>query len=321
VPAETGIGFWQRRSVRQRVWLGCCYALLIVLSAGYLAPFAWQVSSSLKDLDAVYDMPPRWLAPPRWGNYARVFEVIPFGTYLINTALVTAAAVAGQVLSGALAAYAFARLRWRGREVCFVLLLSTLMLPRQVTMVPQYIIFKHLGWVDTYKPLVVPFFLGGGAFYIFLLRQYFLTIPRELEEAARIDGAGHWRIFWSGHLPQQFREVHGDRGPDGVQVGAGGPRQYADGGGDAGPGAGGGGVFHRPAGFRARPGAHRHRAVTPGGDAGRVWGRHKINGPLCPSGGARHPQMPGSGERTASEGAGSSSRIHGFGLAEAHRPC
>ena len=113
----------------------------------------------------------------------------------------TLAAAAGQVVTGAMAAYAFARLRWRGREVCFVLLLSTLMLPRHVTMVPQYLMFKRLGWVDSYKPLVVPFFLGGSAFYIFLLRQYFLTIPRELEEAALLDGAGHWRIFWSVIVP------------------------------------------------------------------------------------------------------------------------
>jgi len=177
------------------------YALLIVLSVTYLAPFVWQVSSSLKGLGDVYRVPPRWLTPPVWENYAEVFRVVPFGRYLLNTLLVTSAAVAGQVVTGAMAAYAFARLRWRGREVCFVLLLSRLMLPRQVTMVPQYVLFKWLGWVDGYKPLVVPFFLGGSAFYIFLLRQYFLTIPRELEEAARIDGAGHWRTFWSIIVP------------------------------------------------------------------------------------------------------------------------
>ena len=188
-------------SQRKRRSLALTYALLIILSLTYLAPFAWQVSTSVKRLDDVYQVPPRWFATPEWGNYAKVFETMPFGRYLLNTFLITAAAVAGQVLSGALAAYAFARLRWRGRDLCFVLLLSTLMLPHQVLMVPQYVIFKRLGWIDTYKPLVVPFFLGGSAFYIFLLRQYFLTIPRELEESAKIDGAGHWRIFWSIILP------------------------------------------------------------------------------------------------------------------------
>jgi len=191
------VGVWQRRRVRRRVWLTVCYVMLVGLSLAYVGPFAWQIASSLKGLDDVYGSPLRLPARPQWGNYTQVFRVVPFGRYLLNTVLVTAAAVTGQVVSGALVAYAFARLRWRGREVCFVLLLSTLMLPRHVTIVPQYVIFKWLGWVDGYKPLVVPFYLGGSAFYIFLLRQYLLTIPRELEEAARIDGAGHWRIFWS----------------------------------------------------------------------------------------------------------------------------
>lgn len=195
------VGLWSRRSVRRRVRLTVSYVLLIALSLAYLGPFVWQVSSSLKRLDDAYQMPPRVFAAPQWHNYAEVFKVLPFGVYLLNTLVVTVAAVSGQVLTGALVAYAFARLRWRGREVCFVLLLSTLMLPRHVTMVPQYIIFKWLGWVDSYKPLIVPFYLGGSAFYIFLLRQYFLTIPRDLEEAAKIDGAGHWRIFWSIILP------------------------------------------------------------------------------------------------------------------------
>ena len=194
-------GIWQRRSVRRRVWLAVCYVMLIGLSVAYVGPFAWQITSSLKGLDDVYGSPLKLPMPPQWDNYPQVFRVVPFGRYLLNTFMVTIAAVAGQVLSGALVAYAFARLRWRGREVCFVLLLSTLMLPRHVTIVPQYILFKWLGWVDGYKPLVVPFYLGGSAFYIFLLRQYFLTIPRELEEAAKIDGAGHWRIFWSIIVP------------------------------------------------------------------------------------------------------------------------
>lgn len=196
-----GAAWWQRRSVRRRVWLAVCYVLLVTLSLAYVAPFAWQVSTSLQRLEEAYQVPPRLPAVPQWENYRRVFEAIPFARYVLNTLLITLAAVAGQVVSGALVAYAFARLRWRGREVCFVLLLSTLMLPRHVTMVPQYVLFRHLGWVDTYKPLVVPFFLGGSAFYIFLLRQYFLTIPQELEEAAKLDGAGHWRIFWSIIIP------------------------------------------------------------------------------------------------------------------------
>jgi multiple sugar transport system permease protein len=178
---------------------------LAVVAAGaalFLAPFAWMVSTSLTPFERLFVTPPQWLPSPiRWQNYADAFSTFPFLRYAGNSTLVAVVATLGKLLSGSLVAYSFARLRWPGRDACFVILLSTLMLPDMVTLVPQYLLFKQLGWLNSYLPLVVPYFFGGTPFTVFFLRQFFLTIPLELSEAARIDGASDWRIYWQIVLP------------------------------------------------------------------------------------------------------------------------
>jgi multiple sugar transport system permease protein len=136
-----------------------------------------------------------------WSNYREALTAMPFHLFLGNTLTVVVLNVIGQTFSAALVAFAFARLRFPYREPLFVLVLATMMLPPQVTMIPQFILFTIPGWVDSLKPLIVPAFFGGSAFFIFILRQFFLTIPKELEEAARLDGCSTFRVFWHVALP------------------------------------------------------------------------------------------------------------------------
>lgn len=138
---------------------------------------------------------------PRWENYPEAWTAKPFGRYTLNTLAITLACIVGQVLSASLVAFGFARLRFPGRGVLFFVVLSTLLLPTQVTMIPQFLIYRSLGWIDTFLPLIVPSYLGGGAFFIFLFRQFFMTLPRELDESARLDGASSLRVYWSILMP------------------------------------------------------------------------------------------------------------------------
>lgn len=178
------------------------YIVAILASALFMLPFAWTIFSSLKSPSELYMFPPRWLpATPRFGNYAEVFELAPFGRWLWNSFYVSTVATFGAVLSAAVTGYSFARFRYPGRNLLFMLALSTLMLPREVTLIPLYLLFNKIKWLDTYLPLTVPPILGGGAFLIFMMRQFFMTIPMDLDEAARIDGAGYLRIFWQIILP------------------------------------------------------------------------------------------------------------------------
>jgi multiple sugar transport system permease protein len=137
----------------------------------------------------------------RWENYPEAWTSRPFTRYTINSVIITLSCIFGQVLSASLVAFGFARLRFPGRGPLFLVVLSTLMLPSQVTMMPQYLIFRSFGWIDTFLPLIVPSFLGGGAFFIFLFRQFFMTLPRELDESARLDGASWFRVYWSILMP------------------------------------------------------------------------------------------------------------------------
>jgi multiple sugar transport system permease protein len=137
----------------------------------------------------------------RWENYSEALTSSPFHLYLFNTLTIILFNEAGILLTASMAAYAFARLRFRGRDFVFSVLLATMMLPWAVTMIPRYILFKQLGWLDTFLPLIVPEWFGGGAFNIFLLRQFFRTIPRDFTDAARIDGAGEFGIYWRVVLP------------------------------------------------------------------------------------------------------------------------
>lgn len=178
------------------------YAALILLSVLFALPFVWMVGTSLTPAEMVVDRARPFFPPrPAWGNYAEALTVLPFGTFLANTVLVSALCMVGQTLSAALVAFAFARLRFPHRDKLFLLVLSTMMLPPQVTMIPTFVLWTLPGWVDSLKPLIVPAFFGGGAFFIFLLRQFFLTIPGELEDAARLDGCGSWGLFRHVALP------------------------------------------------------------------------------------------------------------------------
>ncbi|MCX7598706.1 MAG: carbohydrate ABC transporter permease [Armatimonadetes bacterium] len=174
---------------------------LIALSAVFLLPLVWLLTSSLKTDAQILKFPPEWIPSPlTFENYPKGLAFIPFWRYLFNTTVICAFTVTGTLLSCSLVAYGLSRIRWRGRDALFYIILSTMMLPFQVTMVPVFVMFARLGWVDTFLPLVVPHFFGS-AFYIFLMRQFFLTIPYELSEAARIDGCGEWDIYRRIVLP------------------------------------------------------------------------------------------------------------------------
>jgi len=179
-------------------------ATTIVLAGGGLImtlPFFWLISSSLKAPSKIYVFPPQFILNPiRWQNYVEVFNAVPVFLYARNTFIITFFATIATLLSSVLAGYAFARLRFKGRDAIFSVLIATLMLPFVVTMIPIYIMFSKIGWVNTLLPLIVPAFFGE-AFFIFLLRQFFRTIPVELEDAARIDGAGRIRILFQIMVP------------------------------------------------------------------------------------------------------------------------
>lgn len=173
------------------------YCMMVGLSIISMIPLIWLVSSSLKTQGEVFAFPPVWLPDPiQWENYAIALQRAPLLRWLFNTTMISLLAIVGTILSSSMVAFGFARLRFPGRNVLFILLLSTMMLPQVVTLVPRFIMFRYLGWLDTYLPLVVPLFFGGGAFNIFLVRQFYLTIPTDFDEAARIDGASNWQIWW-----------------------------------------------------------------------------------------------------------------------------
>lgn len=199
---------WRERKARRELWRQVVlHEILLTGALVFLLPFAWLVSTSLKPDEQIFVFPPQWLPRPfQWKNYPDALRFLPEGThfglvFLGNTLYITLMNVIGVVFTSSLVAYSFARLRWPGRDVLFVVLLSTMMLPAAVTMIPVFLIYKHLGWVDTLRPLWVPAYLGGAPFYIFLLRQFFLTIPRDLEDAAKIDGCSFFGIYWRIMLP------------------------------------------------------------------------------------------------------------------------
>jgi ABC-type glycerol-3-phosphate transport system permease component len=177
------------------------YTQLILGACVLLIPFFWMLSTSLKPLDEVYVYPIKWI-PSRlvWQNYVEVFTKSPFGRFILNTAYLTVMGIIGSLFGSSLAAFSFSRLRFRGKNFLFLLMLSTMMVPGWVTMIPTFIVFKSLGWLNSYKPLLVPAFFASP-FYTFLLRQFFLGVPVELEDAARIDGCSTLRIFLQIMLP------------------------------------------------------------------------------------------------------------------------
>jgi ABC-type glycerol-3-phosphate transport system permease component len=191
-----------KEALARRFYRSGLYILAIIGALAFSLPFFWTVSSSLKPISEIYRFPPTlWPSDIRWTNYSDVFRLAPFARFIWNTVIITALAMLGQVLSASAVAYGFARFRFPGRDQLFFLVLSTMMLPWQVTIVPTFLLFRYLGWINTFLPLIVPSYFGGGAFFIFLLRQFFLTIPKDLDEAAKLDGASSARIFWNIILP------------------------------------------------------------------------------------------------------------------------
>ena len=178
------------------------YLLIAVLCVWMVLPVAWAIVSSLKPLDEVYAFPPTtFSSEPQWSNYVEAFTRMPIGRFLLNSLCITVPSVVGAVLTSSMAGFALARLPFVGRRLCFALVMLSLFVPAQVLLVPRFLLFDALGWIGTYKPLIVPAWLGGGAFNIFLFRQFFRAIPRELEEASCLDGATTWETYWFIMMP------------------------------------------------------------------------------------------------------------------------
>lgn len=188
-------------SFRQAIGRIAAHLILLTVGLMFFLPFFWLISTSLKELNQIFKMPPVWLPDPvRWQNYPEALSYFPFLRQLSNTLVIAISNVVLTLISSTLVAYSFSRLRWFGRDLFFFLMLSTMMLPYQVTMVPLFIIFRNLGWVNTMLPLIVPHAFGVP-FYIFLLRQFFMSLPRDLDDAATIDGCSELGVLTYIILP------------------------------------------------------------------------------------------------------------------------
>jgi multiple sugar transport system permease protein len=192
------------RPWNQRIRPIVLYAILILIALISIVPLWWMLTTSLKSKPEIYLFPPTlWPREIQWHNYADAwtFPNMRFTRWTLNTLFISVTVLVGTLLTSSLCAYGFARIRFPGRNLWFILTLSSVMLPPQVTLIPLYIVFFRIGWLDTLLPLTVPAWFGGGAINIFLIRQFFLGIPMELEDAARIDGANRLQIWWSLFLP------------------------------------------------------------------------------------------------------------------------
>lgn len=177
------------------------YATLLLFSGFFILPWVWMISTSLKSAQELNIYPPIWIPNPlRWDNYVSAFKEASFALYLRNTMIVTLPSVVGAVVSNAIVAYGFSRVEWPGRDAVFAVVLGTMILPGFVTFIPLYLVFRNLGWLNTYLPLIAPTFTGN-AFFIFLLRQFFMGLPSELSDAAQVDGASELRTFTQIILP------------------------------------------------------------------------------------------------------------------------
>jgi ABC-type glycerol-3-phosphate transport system permease component len=195
------VDYLQPSHWRRNIWNLIFYLMLIMGSLMFILPLFWALSSSFKSDYQVMQYPPQWIPSPlRWQNYPEALTYVPFGRFALNTLFIAALAILGNLLSCTIIAYGFARLRAPGKNFFFILMLSTMMLVEPVRIIPLYIEFNKLGWIDSYLPLIVPAFFGSP-FYIFLLRQFFMNIPLELEEAALIDGANRLQILWKVIVP------------------------------------------------------------------------------------------------------------------------
>jgi len=197
-----GLRAWASRiSVARRLSRGITYLLLILLGFTFAVPFLWQVTTSVKSIQQVYRFPPELIPNPVvFRNYPDAMMMLPFGIFFLNTAKVVVVVVIGQVLSCSLAAFAFSRLRWKARDTLFAIMLSTMMLPGQVTLIPQFILFRKLDWINTLLPISIPF-VFAAPYGTFLIRQFFATISLDIDDAARVDGASRFRTYWQILLP------------------------------------------------------------------------------------------------------------------------
>lgn len=207
-PARGGsLSFHHRQQTARRLFLRIlAHTFLYFLALSgvviFIIPFLWMVRSSVMPLWQIRIFPPQWWpAEFHWENFIEPFSKLPFGMFYRNSAFVTSMNLVGILLSSSLVAYAFSRLRFPGRDILFILVLTTMMLPSQVTLIPKYVLFAKLGWVDSFKPLIIPMWLAGNPFIIFLLRQFMLGISSEIEDAAKIDGCNHLQLFRHVILP------------------------------------------------------------------------------------------------------------------------
>jgi len=190
------------RTTATRVKLIVCYTIVAIASFVFFVPFFWLVRSSLMDHGQLFRFPVQIFPNPIvWQNYPEALRAQPFVLFFRNTIFLVLMNILGLVITASMAGYAFSRLVWRGKKIVFYCLLSTMMIPGFTTLIPTFLIWGNLGFHNTYIPLILPAWLGGGAFSIFLSRQFFMTIPRDLDEAALIDGASYWKIFWVILMP------------------------------------------------------------------------------------------------------------------------
>ncbi len=195
-PAGGNLAWWESRRTRNAIFRALSYLVVVAGAAVLTVPFLWMVSSSLKPAHAVFASPPQWIPDPiMWRNYVDAWTAMPFTRFLANTAFVIAFGLTGEVLSTTVVAYGFARYRFPGRNALFVVLLSTMMLPYVVTLIPTFLIWRTFGLINTFDPLVVGAIFAWGPFHIFLLRQFMLTVPVQMEEAAIVDGANTMQRF------------------------------------------------------------------------------------------------------------------------------
>ncbi len=188
------------QSVRNTLGRIGLHVVLLTVGLLFMLPFVWSISTSLKPMSDLFSVRPSLIPSEiRWENYREVFETAPFLRYYANSVIVTVGRTVGQVLIASVAAFAFSQLRFPGRDVLFFILLAGLMVPDQVLIVPRFIIMRQLGWFDTYQGLIVP--LVFSSFGVFLLRQYFLGIPRDFHEAAKLEGANPFQVYWHIYLP------------------------------------------------------------------------------------------------------------------------
>jgi multiple sugar transport system permease protein len=187
---------------QSRIKLTAGYAALLIISVMFVIPFIWMARSSLMSLSQIFEMPPIWIPSPfHWDNFYKAMTSLNFGVFFRNTMIIVVLGVLGTVISSTISAFGFSRIQWKGRNLIFGILLSSMMLPGAVTLIPSFLGWKTLGFYDTFVPLIAPAYFGGGVFNVFLLRQFYMTIPRDYDEAAVVDGASYFQIFFRVILP------------------------------------------------------------------------------------------------------------------------